>query len=153
MLSTMTNRTARPTFPPARRRVRGKIALVALLVAGACSEGSTNPGGASIAGTYALRTLGGATLPIVVSQSGADKVEIVDDTFIVTDDARWTETGHRRTTANGQVSTQTTGGTGTYTRNGALITFLGNNLTTLFGSVSNDTLTISQNGIVAVYQR
>jgi hypothetical protein len=149
----MTNQSIRPIFRHARIEILAVVTLLVLLVAGACGDSSTSPAAGSIAGTYTLRTLGGATLPLVISNPGANKVEILDDTFVLKDEGTWAETGHKRTTISGQASTQTTFSTGTFTRNGALITMVGGGLTTLFATVSNDTLTVSQSGVVAVYLR
>jgi hypothetical protein len=133
--------------------MRRTLFLVALAALAACSGDSSTDPNASIAGTYTLRTVNGSALPYIVAQSGSNKYEITDDAITLTDTGTWTELWHDRTTTNGQVTTSANPDGGTYTRNGTAITLNSTTSGAISGSVSNGTLTLSDQGVAAVYMR
>lgn len=134
--------------------MRKLLALVALAAVAACGgDASTSPISATVGGSYSLRTINGTAVPFIVAQVGADKVEITDDIVILNDGGTWTESGHTRTTQNGQVSTQSFVDAGTFTRTGTAITLVSSSTGSMSGSLNGGTLTVTDQGLVAVYQR
>jgi hypothetical protein len=101
-----------------------RLAAVLLLVAAACSKSDspTNPASASLAGTFALRTIDGSALPYTM-QSGTTSMTITSDALTVADGGTWSESGAYRQTSNGTTSNQTIADGGTWVRSGASVTF------------------------------
>jgi hypothetical protein len=135
------------------RRLIALLVLAVTTAATACGgDSSTNPN-AAIGGTYTLKTVNGSPLPYILVQSGTSKFEITDDVVVLTDAGTWTESGHTRTTENGVVTTDAFVDGGSYSRSGTAITLVSSASGSISGSVANGTLTISDVGLVAVYQR
>ena len=133
--------------------MRRTLFCLALAALAACSGDSSTDPNATIGGTYTLRTVNGSALPYIVAQSGANKYEITDDAITLTDAGSWTELWHDRTTTNGQVTTSANTDGGTYTRNGTAITLNSTTSGAISGSVSGGTLTLTDQGVAAVYMR
>jgi hypothetical protein len=136
--------------------------LSAMLLAfalAACSKSSdattspTNPTTASIAGVYTLRTINASSLPYVVSQPGQPKVEVVDDTYTINDNAAWTEAGHVRTTTNGTVLTTLITDSGTYFRSGSAVGLLSTASGVTNVVISGDTLSYTSFRGAFVYSK
>jgi hypothetical protein len=106
--------------------MRRLLAAAAVLTLTACITdsvgivGTTATGGGDlptgIAGTYTLQTVGGAKLPFTMSQSGADKVELIDDTFTLTNANTWSEVWHERRTVSGVATVVALNDAGTFVR-------------------------------------
>ncbi|MDQ6633272.1 MAG: hypothetical protein M3Z10_00770 [Gemmatimonadota bacterium] len=133
--------------------MRRALFLLALAALAACSGDSGTDPNASIAGSYSLRTVNGSPLPYIVAQSGSNKYEITDDAISLNDAGTWSELWHDRTTTNGQVTTSANTDGGTYTRNGTAITLNSTTSGAISGSVSGGTLTLTDQGVAAVYMR
>jgi hypothetical protein len=128
------------------------LALVALTVA--CGDSTTEPTMSSIAGTWELQTVNGAALPYVIFQQGTEKVELTADVFAVTSAGTFTQLSTVRTTSNGQTETETIPDAGTYTLVGTALTFKFNSdQSTGTGSVSGNTLTVTDAGFALVYKK
>ena len=137
------------------RRVLAVLVALALI---ACGGDSTTSPTASIGGTWSLRTVNGAPLPYVVLASGTDKEEIVSDVFTLTANGvsggAFTQLTTLRFTQNGQVTSQSIPDAGNYTLNGSAVTIQFNSDgSTVTGSWSGNTITITQDGFAGVYQR
>lgn len=134
--------------------MRKWFAILLLALTASCGDNnSTNPATASVAGTYTLRTINGTALPFTLFGSGANKVEITSDVVVLNEGGTWTETGNVRTTTNGQATNESSTDSGTYTRNGTAITLTSAASGSLSGTVSNGTLTLTDQGLSAVYTR
>ena len=133
--------------------MRRFVVLLALAAATACGGDSSTSPSATVSGTYTLRSVNGSPVPYTFLQIGADKGEIVADTVIVNDGGTWSESGTVRTTQNGQVTSETVADGGTYTLTGTAITLVSTQFGPTNGSVGNGTLTITAEGLVAVYKK
>jgi hypothetical protein len=136
------------------RRLSAVLSVFAALVTlAACGgDGSTNPGSATVAGTYTLRTVNGSPLPYTLVQLGDDKFEVMADAITLKDGGIWTGAGTIRVTERGQMSTTAITSTGTYSLTGTAITITDVTGSTT-GTVERGTLTVAQAGLLSVYTR
>lgn len=132
---------------------RFAVLLVLAAVVSCGGDSSTSPS-VSVSGTYSLQTVNGAALPYTYPQDVYDKFEFLSDVRVLSDSGTFTETFTNRYTQNGQPTTYTMTGTGTYTVVGGGITFNHPNGTEN-GSVGVGTLTLRSvaDGIIAVYKK
>lgn len=120
--------------------------LVAAIACGS-DKSSVAPVPVSMAGTWSLQTINGATLPIVLATSPA-KFELLSDVFVVAASGGFVETSITRTTGS-SVTTDTSKDAGTYTISGndvflrwtsdgstATVTVSGNTFTARAGSTN-----------------
>ena len=114
-------------MPPDSRRLSRPLLLTALASAAACSSSDpTGPGMGAVAGTYALRSVGGAALPAaVVATSVVTSAQTVTRTLNA--DGTCQETGAYVSTTRGGTAPTTLAFTGTMTcrwsLNGRTVTF------------------------------
>lgn len=135
------------------RLVRGSYALLLVATSLSCGgESSTSPSNEPVTGTYTLRTINQIGLPYVIADQDSIKVELLSDSFTLTDDKKWSEFGTRRISFSGQVVIDTIADLGTYVLNAPTITLISTN-GTIDGSVSGGTLTLKNAAVVAVYQK
>lgn len=135
------------------RLVRGSCALLVVATSLGCGgESSTSPSNEPVTGTYTLRTINQIGLPYVIADQDSIKVELLSDSFTLTDDKKWSEFGTRRISFSGQVVIDTIADLGTYVLNAPTITLISTN-GTIDGSVSGGTLTLKNAAVVAVYQK
>lgn len=130
------------------------FALVALATLAACSSSTEpkNPTAASIAGTWQLRTMGGAPLPFLL-QSGSTRVNITKGTLNITDGGSWSETVELSVSVNGApAQVQTTAVSGSYSRVGQVIALQATNGVTAHYVFDGSSLT-GQEAPVEVYTR
>src|SRR4051794_14186705 len=99
---------------------RRTFVVFSLVLAACGSDSSTSP--TNVAGTWTLQTINGSSLPFVVSQSGADKSEILGDVITISGAGTFTESTTIRTTLSGTTTTQSIPDTGTYTVKGSTLT-------------------------------
>jgi hypothetical protein len=139
-------------------------ALVGLALLAACGGDSATapdprPTTTSIAGTYNLQTVNGAPPPVIIFQSGADRVEVMSGNFTVNANSTFSNTHTFRATSGGQTVTLTETCTGTYALTGNSLSFseatsgelCGGTFT---GTVSGNTLTVAYDATLqAVYRR
>jgi hypothetical protein len=119
----------------------------------ACGDSPTEVQ-ASVAGTWELSTVNGANLPYVITQSGADKIELTADVITATSTGSFTQQTTIKTTQNSQVTTQTLPDAGSYVMNGTAVTFTFNSDgSSGTGSLSGDTMTVTDGGFALVYKR
>ena len=129
--------------------------LFLLVLAGvACGGDATAPQVVSVAGAWTLQSINGTTLPFVVAQTGANKVEVVSDVITVVATGSFTQTTTYRTTDNGHVTTESFADAGSYTVNGNADTFHftsdGSTGTAVFDA---STLTVASSGTSYIYKR
>jgi hypothetical protein len=136
------------------RALMVSIALALTLTACGGDSGTTAPTNASLAGTWNLQTVNGAPLPFVFFQAGTDKEEITGDQFTFTSSGSFSQITTLRHTVNGQVSTETDTDAGTYSLNGtAIVVTFNSDGSSSTGSVSSNTITVTDQGLVAVYKK
>lgn len=131
--------------------MRRILMTLVLAAAAACGDNSTGLG-ASVEGSYTLRSINGTALPYVV-QSGSTKIEVIDDVLTLNLNGTYSETGHTRITEFGSTRTETGTDNGTYTTAGTSITLRSSDGTTSVGTVNGGTLTIVDSGLSAVFTR
>jgi len=130
--------------------------LVLLVVAAAvsCGGDASTRADVPVSGTYTLRSVNGTQLPFIVAQNDSLKFEILSDAFTLADDRSWTESGSSRTTLNGQVSNDPIARSGTYVLgNGNKITLIASSGDFSDGTIGGGTLTVTNEAVVAVYQK
>jgi hypothetical protein len=130
------------------------LPLALLIVAISCSDSTTAPTFASVAGTWSLQTINGTPLPFTTSQSATDRTEILSDIVNATSSGTFTETTTFRITQNGSVSTQSTVDNGTFSLNGTAVTFTFNSDgSTDTGSLNGNTMTVTETGFALVFTK
>jgi hypothetical protein len=133
--------------------VRSLVTLSILVAALGCGgDSSTSLANVPLPGTYTLRTINRLPLPYTILAQDSVKVELMGDSFTLADDRSWSEFGTRRITFSGQVVTDTISVTGTYVLSGTRITLIAANGST-DGTIGGGTLTLTNDAVVAVYQK
>jgi hypothetical protein len=129
------------------------FALISLSLG--CGGDSTSPGdGASIVGTWDLRTINGSPMPFVLTQSATFKDEIVSDVLAMNEDRTGTEVFIERQTTNGVATTDTTTSATTWSQSNAAVTVtFPSDGSAVHGTVSASTFVLAETGITAVYDR
>jgi hypothetical protein len=128
------------------------FALLALTLA--CSNDSTAPTPASVAGSWNLQSVNGTALPFVVTQTGTNKVEITADVLTATSSGSFTEITTLRTTQNSVATIQTGSDAGSYVLNGNNVTFqFQSDGSVGSGTISGSTLTVSEAGLSLIYKK
>jgi hypothetical protein len=134
--------------------LRRLIPLVALAVAVACgSDSTTEPTTATLAGTWSLQSVYGNPLPVTLSQTSNDKLELLSDVVTASANGTYSESLQFRETLNGVATTSTSTDAGTFSLNGTAVTLSSNQLGNSFGALSdnNRTLTLTEQGFVWVF--
>lgn len=99
-----------------------------------------------VAGVYSIRTMGGQPLPYTLSQTGTDKVEMINDVVTLTATNTYTEVITERTTVSGTATVSTTTDVGSFTRTSTgNITFNSTKVVPFTGTLIDGTLTLYWN--------
>ena len=126
----------------------------ALVLAVACGkDSSTQPTMASVAGSWVLTSVNGASLPAVISQTGTAKVEMVSNVVTAMAAGAYTDVYQVRTTINGQSTTTTTTVTGTFSVSGTSVTLHSSTGGSSAGTIAGNTFTMNQDGLVLVFTK
>ena len=133
------------------RRMLAICAATTVLLAGCNDDDTTGPAQNAVAGTWNLTTVNGAGLPFVMQPT--PKIELTSEQLVVSGNGTFTQTSQVRTTNGGNVTNETRTDAGTYSLNGTDAAFIFNGGTTGAGIVSGNTLTVTQPGRSAVYQK
>src|SRR5262245_23175377 len=99
------------------------LALSVVACHGDDSITSFNNTAATVVGTWSLRSIGGATLPVVLDQVGEDKLELLDAALAMQASGNFTSTSTQRTTISGQTNTQSFSENGTFAVQGNSVLF------------------------------
>ena len=127
--------------------------LALMLPLAACGDDSTGPGETNITGTYTLQTVGGSPLPATLDQRGADRLQITAGRTTLNQDRTFSQSLTLRITQSGAVTTTEFPLNGTYTQNNNAIIFRYNDGEEAAGSISGNTLTITDEGLVFVFRK
>jgi hypothetical protein len=134
--------------------VRRATPMAVLLLLASCSESSTEPSYASVAGTWTLQTVNGTALPFTLAEFGEDKVELLSETVVATSSGTFTQSGVIRLTTAGSVTTEPYNDSGTYTLQGSTIIFtFESDDSSGSGNVDDDVVTVTYFGNTYVYRR
>jgi hypothetical protein len=108
---------------------------------------------AAIAGVWTLFTVDGAPLPVVISQFGDTKIELLSDMLMIVANGTSTERAQSRFTAGSRVETDTTVEDGTFTIEGSTIRFLGKSGQQRTGTFNGTLLTAIVEGKTWVFRK
>jgi len=133
-------------------RTLAKLVTIGAFVAACGGDGINDPGN-SVAGTYALKTVNGAALPAVIFETGGYKVEVVAANYVLAEAGTFSTSATFRETETGVVTQSTETTTGTYSVNGATITFTDSDGEVFPAVLSGNDLKFSQDGLTAVFTR
>ena len=133
--------------------MRRLLLVLAALTVSCGGDSTTQPTATSIVGTWSLQTINGAALPFIISQSGADKLEVISDVATVDSHGAYTEVTQLRTTVNGQAKAEAFTDVGTYTVSGNAVTLKSSDGSSVTASLSGNTFTISAGAFVYVYKK
>jgi len=134
-----------------RRTLAIVCTAAAVFLAGCGSDDSTSPTQASVAGTWNLTTVNGASLPFTIQAT--PKIEVLSDQLVVSANGTFTESTQTRTTNGTSVTLQTVPDGGTYSLNGTAATFIFNDGTTGAGTVTATGLIVAFPGVSLSYQK
>jgi hypothetical protein len=130
-----------------------KLFVLFLSLAVACTD-SSGPTQSSVAGTWNLQTVDGASLPFVIDQSGVNKVEVTGDVLVVTSAGAFTQATSVRVTQNGVVTTQVIPDAGSYVIHGTSVTFqFQSDGSVGTGMLMDNTLTVNASGVSYIYTK
>jgi hypothetical protein len=138
------------------RRVTSVLALTLATVLAACggSDKSTAPTTASVAGVWNLQTVNGNNLPYTVIAVGSDHIEVTSDVITASSNGTFSQVTTLRVTQSGQTQTQNQPDSGTWSLNGTAVTFtFQSDGSTGTGSLSGNTLTVTEGGLALVYKK
>lgn len=133
-----------------RRTTALRATLLATALTLACSE-PTSPLG--LVGTYTLQSINSLPLPFTLQQTGATKVEVLDDVLFLSSSSSYSEVGHKRFTSNGIVTLAAPVDAGTFSRRGDVIAMESLLIGHWEGTIQQRTLTLVQQGYTLVYKR
>lgn len=140
------------------RRFLAALAILATVTACGSDNPAAPTGSASVAGSWALRSINGTALPYTL-QNGNTRADVLGSTLTVTDGGTWAEVVSVRVTVNGGAPTNQTGAaSGTYARAGTGLSLTetdgGQNASYLTCAlVDSHTLTCASGAISYVYAR
>lgn len=126
------------------------LALLAFVFVAACGD-STAPK-ENFAGAYPLRTINGASLPYVETFEGT-RFELLSQTITLLEDGTFTVTGSVRFTEGTLTQTENFSERGTFTRNGPAITFIVPGESSISGTLVNEAITFSSEGLTYVFRK
>ena len=124
--------------------MRRFVMLASVCLLAACKgDSATQPSPVYVIGNWSLRSLNGSPLPYLVDQTPTTKVELMAVNATFSAGSAFTTTAIYRYTRNGVVSPTVSPDTGTYELTGASIVVRFNDGTTISGSVTRGTMTLS----------
>lgn len=136
-------------------RALAKVAAIGLLgvVVAACGDGNGINEPQEIAGTYALQSVNGEALPVVLFEGSGYRLEVTAATYVLASGGTFTNGATFRETEGGVATTSTETLTGQYTVSGSAVTFTDSDGDVIAGTISGNSLTFSEDGMTAVFVR
>ena len=131
------------------------VGLAALSVSfAACSDITSGLGLNGVMGSYQLETFNGFRLPALFYQDNFEQDQLIDEVFTIYSDGTYTDDYTMRVSdRTGTVDTQHRD-FGTFSQNNTALQFRDSSTGDIFtGSISGNTLTVSQQGDVYVFRR
>ena len=137
-----------------RKTLFAMASLVLVLSAAGCSDLATGLGYSSVTGTYNLQTFNGASLPALFDQSSFQERDLLVETFAIYSDGTYTDDYRMRVSDQTGTSDLNYHDAGTYQQNNTALQFRNSSTGDVFtGSITGNTLTITQFGDVYVFRR
>ena len=132
------------------RRLVLALGAISLL---ACGD-SSGPGASSAIGTWSLVTINGSPLPYTAFLiQPSYRLEILSATFVAAENGTYFGSITTRETVDGTVTTTTEPDNGTWSQVGNTLTITDSDQFTSTATISGNTITLSEEGFVSVYQR
>ena len=121
----------------------------------ACSDLVTGIGGSyNVTGNFELMTLNGSPLPTIAYDDGFEQHQLLGETFTIYSDGTYTDDYTVRVLTQTGSTQRSFRDVGTYQQNNTALQFRDSSTGDVFtGSISGNTLTVSQLGDVYVYRR
>ena len=132
------------------------MASVVLLLAGAgcSSDYTTGLGGNGITGTFTLQTFNGSNLPAFFDRNTFQERDLVAETFTLYSDGTYADAYRMRTITSSGTTNQDFQDTGIYGVNNTALQFRDSQTGNTFsGSITGNTLSVTQFGDVYVFSR
>lgn len=133
-----------------RRTTALRATLLAAAFTLACGE-PTSP--LDLVGTYTLQSINSMPLPFTLQQTGATRVEVLDDVLFLTSTRNYSSVGHKRYTSYGMVSLAAPVDAGTFSRRGDVIAMQSLLVGRREGTIQARSITLVQQGYTLVYTR
>ena len=118
-----------------------------------CGSDSTGPDEPDWVGSYALETVEGSALPVVLLQIGNDKIEVTTGSVTLNEDQTFSTNMTYRVTEAGSVSTGSDSQVGSFTKNGTALRFNYSDGTQDTGSLNGEILTLTSEGVTFVFHQ
>ena len=132
----------------------GVVAVVAgLTLLGGCARDATGPADIQVEGVYHLATVNGASLPFLIQQDSASRVDVTESVLTLNHDKTWSEVVLYRVVEYGQTTTPSQMSIGTYTTLNGAVELTDSNGASAHGAVSGNFLTLLDRGFGLVYRR
>jgi hypothetical protein len=131
------------------------VGLAALSMSfAACSDITSGLGLNGVTGSYQLETFNGFRLPALFYQDNFEQDQLIDEVFTIYSDGTYTDDYTMRVSdRTGTVDTQHRD-FGTFSQNNTALQFRDSSTGDIFtGSISGNTMTVSQQGDVYVFRR
>jgi hypothetical protein len=129
------------------------IASIGILLLGC----STGPDQDPAVGQYVLKTVNGLTVPANLAAAGATATQVTSGSVFINPDGGYQRLTYLRLTQSGTVTAQEDVDQGSWRRSGSTLSFTvstsSTNIGSYSGSFTGSTLTLTQTGVTAVYEK
>jgi len=131
----------------------GFLAVVGLALAGGCARDVNGPGNVRVEGVYHLASVNGGSLPFLVEQDSAFRVDVTESVLTLNADRTWSEVTLFRVNSAGTTTTPSQMSIGTYSTLNGAVELTSPNGGSSHGAVIGSTLTLLDAGFSLVYRR
>ena len=147
-LATTRRRLAR-AMPVFRRAVVAVGTTLTLASASACGDDDPSGPSTDMRGTYTLRSVNGTAVPATLLNTGSSKFEVTGGALELKAQSEFEARVETRTTVGTEVETETDEAEGTWGMSGNQIVLTSDG-ETITGSVSGDSITITDNATIGI---